>query len=105
MLAAARSGKALGRPEDPIWHTPQVLDHALALRVGRFAEVGSETVVGGEAQVVGMRHDQPGDRSGAQTPHAVGEKHRRDAADLLQTLGQESKGVSRRSLVAKRTKR
>ncbi len=95
VLAWARSGKGpwATRRSDLAYPT-KCSTVPLLSGPGRFAEVGSETVVGGEAQVVGMRHDQPGDRSGAQTPHAVGEKHRRDAADLLRDTRPREQGWS-----------
>ena len=68
----------------------QVLDHSLGLRVGLAAKVGAKAVVGGEAHVVVMGHHQPGDLVGAQAGHPIAQHHARHAADLLETLGDQS---------------
>ena len=58
----------------------QSLDHALRLRIRRLAEVGTEAEMGGEAHVLGVRHDDVGDGARPQASHAVRKHHRRDAA-------------------------
>ena len=66
----------------------QVLDHRLRLGVVPLAEVRAEPVVGGEADVVGGRHDDVHHHPALQAPHPIREDHLRHPADHLEALGQ-----------------
>ena len=64
-------------------------DHALGLRVGRFAEVRPEPVVRREAHELRRRHDNVGDDAALQAAHAIREHDLRGAAETLEALGQQ----------------
>src|SRR5207302_2843905 len=49
----------------------QVLDHALRFRVRSLTEIRLEPIEGGEAYVLGMRHDHVGYHACLQARHAV----------------------------------
>jgi hypothetical protein len=69
-----------------------MLDHTLRFRIRRLTEVRPEAVVGGEAHIVGVRHDHVGHHAGFEAAHSVGQHHRRHAAQLLEALGQQLQG-------------
>ena len=77
----------------------EVLDDALRLRVGRMAEVGTEPVVGGEADVVRCRDHHVGHDPTFEAAHPVSEHLGRGTADRLEALGQH-RHRRRRGLVA-----
>jgi len=70
----------------------EVLDDALALGIGRLAEVGPEAVVGGEREVPRRRHDDVGDDAALQAAHPVREYDRGHAAQGLEALGEQGEG-------------
>ncbi len=72
--------------------TDEVLDQSLRLGVLALAEIWSEGVVGGEADVVRRGDHHVGDHPALETAHAIGQHGLGDPAHGLKARGQRGEG-------------
>jgi hypothetical protein len=93
LVGLGEGGEAPGGDHQvPLGVAHQVLHEPLGLGVGGLAEVGPESVVSSEPDVVGVGDDHVGHLPGPQAGHPVREDHRRDPACLLEALREEAQG-------------
>src|SRR4029453_17513152 len=65
-----------------------MLHHALGLRISGVAEIGTEPVMGGKANIVGCGHHYIRHHTSLQTAHPIRQHRLRHPAQLLETLPQ-----------------